>query len=264
MQPHQLGQTGFRPVFVPDHSSIFDEGVMERYQCALQDAMVSACGMLVVKMAADEIVKTCPDLAPVILREIFGDVPTPSTFNVSHRLDHPDVPLNQTQMNAMRIRDTMTAHLDCNYVLLCTKVMDPGESMKSVMMFETKPGDDLPMPGMCHEDGDCTTETNVLLASPMSVDLSSLVPEGEDPTCGCMDKDSVWNQKPQGHAAEGVQHALASTDTMVLDEQRKSRIDIKAAMEQDSLEPVSICGARRIVGGLQLTQRCVSVKCTLR
>ena len=263
MQPHQLGQTGFRPVFVPDAKSIFDEGIMDEYQSALRDAMVSACGMLVVKMAVDEIVKSCDDLAPVILREIFGDMPTLDTFDVSRRFDHPGVPLNVTQINAMRIRDTMAAHLDCNYVLLCTSVMDPGESTKAVMMFETKPGEDLPMPGMCHEDRDCTIETNVVLASPLSVNLSGLVPEGEDPNCCCMDKDDVWNADSHDDAVELEQHDLLTTDTRVLDEQRKSRIDIKAAMEQDLLEPISICGARRIPKDRRLDMRCVSVPCKL-
>ena len=253
----RLGQTGFRPVLVPDQKSIYDEGTMDQYQCALNDAMVSACGMLVVKMAADEIVKTCSDLAPVILREIFGEMPTPSTFDVSRRFDQPYTSLSQSQINAMRIRDTITAHLDCNYVLLCTNLIDPGESMKAVMMFETKPGEDLPMTGMCHEDGDCTTDTIVLLGSPMSVDVAALVEEGEDPSCAQMDKDYIWNA--QSHELADA----APFDTWALDEQRKSRIDIKAAMQLDGLEPVNICGARRISGGTKLSQRCISVKCTL-
>lgn len=248
----QLGMTGFSPVAVPTADRVLAEGVMDSYQSAVQGAMMSACGMLVVKMAADKISHTCGDMASAILREIFSDIPTDRTFDVSKRFKQPDAGLDDTQLKAMHIRDMMAAHLDCNFVMFCTSTIEPNESTKAVMMFETAPGDEVPLPGQCHEDGNRTTETNIVLASPLSLNLSPLVAPGEDPHLGLMDKDRVWNGELDG---------VYSHET--LNNQRECRNAILAAMRRDLLEPSTICGARRVEGERELKTRVVSVQCTV-
>lgn len=258
-KPDQLGLTGFRPVAVPTAQRVLDAGVMDTYQSAVQGAMMSACGMLVVKMAAEQISHSCGGMAPVILREIFSGTPTARTFDVSKRFDQPDGGLDETQRKAMGIRDMMAAHLDCNYVMFCTSMIGPDESTKAVMMLETAPGQEVPFPGQCHEDGNRTTETNIVLGSPMCLDLSKLVAPGEDPKLGYMDKDRPWNAAPPAQDAPGPMHAHYAT----LNKQRECRDAVLKAMHQDHLEPVTIFGATRLAGERPLEQRVVSVECTL-
>lgn len=266
-KPDQLGATGFRPAHVPTEDKVLNAGEMDKYQSAIQDAMVSACGMLVVKMAAEKIFESCGDLAPAILREIFTDIPTDGTFNVSSHFNYPGHRLDATQLSAMRVRDTIAAHLDCNIVMFCTGMIPPGQSTRAVMQCQTEPGEDVPIPGQCHEDGNRTTETNIIVASPLRLDLTPVVAEGEDPHCGYMDKDEVWNARPatqpeaQGPAWRGL-NAPSMYHSRILDEQREARKKIKAAMAQDKMEPGPIYAARRISGERPLKERVVSLKCT--
>ena len=273
-KPEQLGQTGFRPVAVPTAERVLDDGAMDTYQADVQDRMISACTMLVVKMAFEKILSSCGDLAPVILKEIFSGTPTDSTFDVSRRFDKDGRGLDEMQLSAMRIRDTICQHIDCNYVMFCTSMVKPGESIKAVMTFQTKRGEEVPFPFQCHEDGNHTTETNVVLASHMVLDMSRVSVPGKDTILRCMDKDHVWNAKPEppAHAQPPtpgtmtIDHGFYSSsyyDDKVRNEQREARIFLMEKGRKDKMAWTEICAAARVEAGIKLSQRVVSLPCTV-
>ena len=227
------------------YSHVDTTKTLDMFMSELYTAIQWAAAMTMTRRLYHLIIDTCGTDTVAILTELFGTEHCDESVFEHSKLKLPLASdICDTVKKICKIRDTLLDHVDCNHTIICTKPLAPNASAMGTMLFQTNPDQNVPMPGMCHEDGNRTTETNVILGKGLRLDLRSLKHGILEPT----PTGTAWNIKDPG-----LFDCSQAQSTQQMSRENIQRECAKAGYN------VEVCSARTISGGIALGSRVYDV-----